>query len=510
MLRRTALTALLLLSADAATTALSPLGAPSLTAEASAADFTGRIKRVRIKRRRSGSGYRLITQTGGDTSGSVAKVETKVRHPSEFLQKDEPLEVVVLDIDVVNRLVGTSTDTGDIAPNATVTVMLSNIEDDDFGWDEEDGYTPEERTKLEILMADGQGEGVGEGGQKVRVRVTNDGALRVIVSNEDRDWDPDTVASIATTLDGETINRVEVEEVRQKWIADLETDLSEYDAVTVETILYDADGAVLDTQTQTVSLTDDGQEPGVNDIKLKETNKGAAKLVTWTTSDGDAASLEVELTDSETGEAVIYTVDDAPVLTERTYLYEGIEFDPGESPEQHYYLCLIDLIDASGDPVGEQYEVELIIPTLEEGEDYAVYTDSFADGTGSVGFLNTGDGYHVVGALWHEDAGQAVSFNLIFEEPFEGPPPLETGVNATIVSQQDKWIQKGGALPSSYDLTATLTTAEGAVLESITASGSGTGSVYTEKLKEGEIVAGTVVTVGDKEVILNIGFKSEG
>ena len=37
------------------------------------------------------------------------------------------------------------------------------------------------------------------------------------------------------------------------------------------------------------------------------------------------------------------------------------------------------------------------------------------------------------------------------------------------------------------------------------ASGSGTGSV-----KEGEIVAGTVVTIGDKEVILNIGFKSEG
>lgn len=43
MLRSTALTALtvmLMLSADAATTALSPLGAPTLTAEAHGADFS--------------------------------------------------------------------------------------------------------------------------------------------------------------------------------------------------------------------------------------------------------------------------------------------------------------------------------------------------------------------------------------------------------------------------------------------------------------------------------------
>ena len=504
MLRRTALTALLLLSADAATTALAPAGAPSLTAAASAADFTGKIKRIRIRKKRVGSGFKVVARTAGDTSGSVASVTTTVFDPLK--PRDENLEVVVLDIDVNNRLVATGSDGSGIGTDGTITVMLSNIEDDDFDWDEEDDYTPEERTRLEITMADGQGEGASEDGRKVRVRLTSDGALRVIVSHEDRDWDPDEVAAIAYS-DGETISTVAIDEVRQKWATDLETDLSDLSAVGVETILYDADGVVLDTQTQTISLTEEA-EPGLDQVSVKETNKGAVKLVTWTTTDGDAASLEVELTDKETGEAALSTVDDTPVLTERTYIYNDIEFDPGESPEDYIYLCLIDMIGPNGDPVGEQHEVELTIPALAEGEDYTVATASFADGTGSVGFLNIGGAYHVVGALWHEDAGEVASFNLIFEEPFEGPAPLETEVNASLVSQKDKWIQKGdGELPDAYDLTATLTTAEGAVLESVTASSSGTGSVYKDG---GGLVPGTVVTIGDKEVILNIGFKSEG
>jgi hypothetical protein len=47
----------------------------------------------------------------------------------------------------------------------------------------------------------------------------------------------------------------------------------------------------------------------------------------------------------------------------------------------------------------------------------------------------------------------------------------------------------------------TITTSDGEVVDAMRASGSGAGSV-----KEGEVVAGTVVTVGDKEVILNNGF----
>ena len=493
MLRRTALTALLLLSADAATTTLAPLGAPALTQAATAADFTGKIKRIRIKKTRVGSGFKVVARTTGDTSDSIDSVETRI-------STGDGAEETVMTAATNSRLVATGGEGSGIDPDGTVTVMLSNDENDDFDWEEGETYSAEERMRLEMTLSSGSGEIIGEAGRKVRARLTSDGALRIIVSNEDRSWDPDTVASIAYTTDGETITRVGIDEVRQRWTANLETDLSAADAVTVQTTLYDAEGVVLDSQIETVALSEE-VDPGIGNVSAKETSKGDAKLVTWTTTSGDVGSLEVALTDPETGEAVLYTVDDDPVLTERTYLSPALEFD--DDPTGSVYLCLIDLIDASGDPVGEQYEVELTMPSLEEGEESALSVVSFADGTGNVSFLNIGDAYYVVGALWHEDVALAESFNLIFEEPFEGPPPLETEVNAELISQRDKWIQKGdGALPDAYDVSVTLTTAEGEVLEELSASSSGTGAVY----RDGNGIVGPRVSVGPKEVLLNIGF----
>lgn len=87
--------------------------------------------------------------------------------------------------------------------------------------------------------------------------------------------------------------------------------------VRIQASIYDGDGLLLDTFQQTSSVEADPAEPGVDQGQVKETRKGAVKLVSWTTSDGDAAALEVEMTDSATGETVLYTVDDTPILTER-------------------------------------------------------------------------------------------------------------------------------------------------------------------------------------------------
>jgi len=47
----------------------------SIGAEAEAADFTGKIKRIKIKKRRTGSGFKVVARTGGDDAGSVASAE---------------------------------------------------------------------------------------------------------------------------------------------------------------------------------------------------------------------------------------------------------------------------------------------------------------------------------------------------------------------------------------------------------------------------------------------------
>ncbi len=498
----TVLAALLLVPADALVTSLTSAAAPGLLSTAQAADFTGRIRNVRIKKKRVGSGFRVVTQTAGEFAG-VASVQTIVRVSGA---SDDVLDELTAQSHANTRVVGFGPDESGLSDGDTVTILLSNDPDDDFDWDDaDDGYTTEERSRLELVYDGDLGEARGEAGQRVRVRVNNRGALRVVLTNDDGSWDPQSVASIGYLLEGQAGIGVTIDEVRQRWVTDVQADLTDYDVVSVETTLLDAQGGIVDTLLETSSLTG-LPAPGLDSIAVRENRRGEAKLVTWTTSEGGPASLSVELTDAETGETTVSAVDSTPAFTERTYTYEGLEFDPGESPTDYVYLCLIDMISAEGDPVGEQYEVELTVPVLAEGEEFAVDVASFADGTGSVSFLNTGDGLHVVGALWNDEAAQAESFNLIFEEPFEGPAPLETEVNVQLVSQFDKWVQTGAvAQVGAYSLTASLTTSDGEVLDTMRASGSGTGSV-----KEGEIVAGTVVTIGDKEVILNIGFKSEG
>jgi len=495
MLRQTALSALLLLTADVTTTALTPLGVDSLTAEASAADFTGRVKRIKIKKKRVGTGYKLSTRAEGTGTDTAASAEVTVSHADT----GELLETLAIDAPARARVFFSVQLTADASTDLTtykVYPQLAEGSDADFTFDDT-GYELDEN-----------GEAIA-GAYKLRAKVTGSGELQVSITHEDRDWDPATISSMKVTDADGGPGWLSLDGIRHTFQADLDLGDNVFeDHLIFRAVLYDSDGSILDDFQQTTTLPTASDAPGFDQISVKETRKGVAKLVTWTTSEGDAAALEVEMTDRATGETVLYTVDDTPILTERTYLHTGLQFDPGEAPDGYTYLCLIDLIDDNGEVVGEQYEVEVVPPSVAEGEDYAFTTVPFADGLGAVGLLNTGDGdYHVVGALWSDDAGQASSFNLVFEEPFEGPAPLETEVTATVVDQLDKWVQKGeGVVPEGYDLTTTLTTAEGVVLETSTVSGGGTGTVF----KDGSIVPGKVVSVGDKEVILNIGFKSEG
>ncbi|MFK7931264.1 MAG: hypothetical protein AB8H79_23980 [Myxococcota bacterium] len=75
MLRYLAFSTVLLLAGEVGLAALSPVAGVSLNTEAHAADFTGRVKRIRIKKKRVGSGFRMTTVVKDDGDGSAPKVQ---------------------------------------------------------------------------------------------------------------------------------------------------------------------------------------------------------------------------------------------------------------------------------------------------------------------------------------------------------------------------------------------------------------------------------------------------
>ncbi len=432
---------------------------------AQAADFTGRVKNIRIKKRRTGSGFKVVVKSEGDEAGSVSSAQVSITDSDGLV-----LEEMTMDSAVRGRVVGSGTlDVSGMSAESTLTLSFADSNGDPFG----------EQQEFEVSV-DGldarTAEGGNDDGWKVRAKVNAEtGALSVVLMNEDKSWDGSGDYTITASLDSGTPVSLSIDEVRQKWTQSTETDLSAYDSVVVDTVLYDADGVVLDSQSETVTLVENTTTPELSKMTLKENKKGNAKLATWTISDGSASALEVDLVDNATGESVMMTVDDTPVRTQQAFVYEGLEFDPGESPADYIYLCLIDLIDEAGDPVGQQYEVELTVPaTNEDGSNNTAYV-TFGDGQGAISLVTNSNGTHAHVAWEGEDVSGA---NIIFEEPYEGPAPLETELNAELLLQFDRWVQVADAgLPANYSLTTTLTTAEGSELDTLSASGSTSGKI---------------------------------
>ena len=475
MLRTLALSALALLALDGLSTVLAPATGLSLTSEAAAADFTGRIRTVRIKKKRVGSGFKIVAVTSGDTAGSVASADVTLTDAAT----GELLEELSLDEGLRGRLVFTA-QLDDLAEGSgaggfTITFKAANLID---GSGDPFGEQQEFEVSVDGLEARTATDTTGDG-WKIRTHINAAGELTVVLGNEDKSWGGAGTVEASVSVDGGPAVALGLDEVRQRFKANLSEDYVFEDHVILRASLMDAEGNVLDTLEQTMSPPSETVEPSLSQATLKETAKGVAKLVSWTQSDGQAASLEVDLVDDATGESVIMTTDDTPVLTQRGYWADSVEFDGGEDPGDYIYLCLIDLIDTSGDPVATQYEVELTVPALSEDGSITDSYALFADGTGAVGFVRDAEGISVHFVYEGDDATSIDSANLIFEEPFEGPAPWDTEVNASLLVQWDKWLQKGDAsVPEDYTLTTTLVTPDGEELDSTTATGGGTGTVY--------------------------------
>jgi hypothetical protein len=437
---------------------------------AHAGGIDAKVKRIRIKRQRTGEGYKVVTQTSNTANSSSTAGSTNSMNVVLSTTDGKLLEETTIKAPSRERVKASATvSTKSLTVKSVLTVSV--YQDANY-----QGEAQEFTVEL-YELDDGYSEGANKYGWKVQATLdTESGELKLLVLNEDGSIGAGNIEKMTVDLDGTTVS-ASVDEVRQRWTYEASTDLSAYESVSVATTFYDGDGALLDSQTETVSVEASASTPELSKVTLKENKKGYAKLATWTISDGSAAALEVDLVDSKSGESVLMTVDDNPVRTQQAFVAENIAFE--DAAEGSTYLVLVEMLDADGMASGEQYEVELTVPKAgEDGSNGTSYV-TFAKGAAQASFVTNANGYHYHLAFENELYAGA---NIIFEEPYEGPAPLETEVSAELAMQFDKWTQVGeSSAPASYELTTSLTDADGNELDTLSATGTGTGRVATTR-----------------------------
>ncbi len=478
MLRKIGLTSLLLLGCDLSASALDP-GGDVLPGAAEAADFTGKIKRIQIKKRRVGSGFKVVARTQGDTADAAGTVKVELV-PLDGGPALAPIPRSVnslyeMDARLSDEGVYTYSFTAEI--NGAKETFLFEGMVLDGPWVED--TTEDGSVSVRMRLADN-----GEGGATAL-----GGALE-----RDHDtlnpWDVGAAMTSGSFTDGTSaLDKATLTSVNERFVGELAVveDPTGYRYQMTSTLL-DATGAVVDVQTEQLTLSDGGEDDGIQTVKLRENKKGVARAVTITNSlDGAVAALEVQLTGKE-GEYVIDAYDTEPVSVERWFQVGGVEFEPGEPPIGHTYIVLADMIDNNGDPFGEQQEFEVSIDGIDErtapngdglpGNTVGVFDAPLTFGTVEVEEDGT---YTFFFAFAGEGAELVEQVNLLFEEPFGGPAPLEIEANFPLVLEWKKWVQKGNAaLPAVGELTVNVVSDEGEVLDSVAASTAGEGAAFVD------------------------------
>lgn len=444
--------------------------------------FKGKIKNVRIKKTRAGSSFKLVSRASGDSPDALGALHTE----ASLALGDEQLPVEVTPGLRRNSAQVVASSPGVVIPEgASVTLTLS-LNEDDFDWDslETDGYTPAERITLTSVGSTST-VGLGENGWKVSARRSPQGALKVVVSHQSSAWSGEGLASLTYQVEGhdDLSGQLTIHEYRQAWVQDLQGELAlleRADAVTLHTTLLDSEGGVVATRSDTSSLQEGSVDPGFDRIRLGETRRGDARLTAITAGQDNIAALEVEVTDLETGEVALSALDQAPVGTAEVFT-QSLEFDPGDSPAGSVYRMLLEGLNPEGAPIGEQYEADLPVfgPECTPQSCPEAAWIPFAQGQGRAAVIQNGEAFE----LWVITSGELEGFDAfagVFEEPFEGPTPLETEVVMPRLAQFNQWTTCGGAgLPASYSFQAQALNEDGQVLDEVQGSGAGAGNVYS-------------------------------
>lgn len=443
----------------AAETAVS-ITAPGLNVgSADAADFTGRIKRIRIKKRRVGEGFKLSTQTTGNGSS-----ETEVASAKAVLTdaNGSTIETVTLGTAFHGTVVA-STTTTDAEMGDSITITLAG--DDSV------------ESQVTVALKNGKGQGTNDDGWKAKATLNAQGTLRVVVMNEDRDWDGAALTSVSVTGENSaSALSMDLTGNDKSLQATLSTDLDTYSTVTATITLFDADGVEIESASQDFEFdgTDALEDAPLDSIDIESTEKGIS-LTTWTVNDGSDLALEVDLTDAETGKSVLMTVDDTPMLNQQSYALGPIAFK--DAPDGSTYALTVDGLVLGGVPQWSM-DSKVTMPKYASGSETSSY-QVFEDLSGAVGFVqdDTGIYLHVIYEGEKPVDGIAITVATV-----DGPVPIDVDykeIDMEMVGSWSKWVQSSEtALPELWEVTVTVTTADGEQVQTSTTTGSGDGSVY--------------------------------
>ena len=516
MTRKLSLCVLLLLSADYVTTASGLMPGQ----EAVAADFTGKIRRIRIRRKRVGSSFKVVVRSG-DSGGEEAG---GVKVSFEALDGGPAIAAVSMATPRTQRITYAAEATLDADETYSFTSAFSVGETD---------YS----LSIEGLTVGGPWieDKTADGLLGLRVRLGEDGTV-YLNGALDRDHDGsvlDDIGDIVATspvklITGSAIKGGVLGGSSGKTVsmgspaitADSERRVAALDSggedptgytYAVTTTLLDPEGRAVDTLSEQITFTDEGEDDGIQKIRLSEDRKGRARAATLTSSlRGDVAALEVQLTDSD-GEMMIDAYDTEPVSTERWFQVGGLSFEGGEDPTDSAYLVLVDMYDSGGSIVGDQQEFEVSVDGLEartapNGDGLPSNTVATFSGPLLFGTIESEDDgtYTVFVASAAEEVELVESVSLTFEEPFDGPPPTSTELTLPLALEWKKWVQKGdlGLPDDAASLSVTVVSDEGAVLDSAAATTSGSGVAYradgaTGASKYGDILIDGVPLIFD-------------
>ena len=310
------------------------LGAALLPSFAEAADFTGKIKRLSIKKRKVGqSQYRAVVRTS--TEGAVP-AEVLISYEGLDAGAPEGPPVVATEPASATILLAAPIELGvpaDEEPTGAITVECIPMS--------AAGAPIADPFALVLPLTDGTADPVeftwerGDGAATFSVVPgTTDATLSIDLDSGD--WGPDDLAWLATTIleeDGVEgvvgqAPEVYVASSEARWVADLPIDPSGY-RYNVTAEAFDASGE-LGASAVVMRSSGDADLPGpIQQVKVAEKPNGDFKVVTWAALSGanTGADLELLVTDSAGN-----VLRDAPMnVVESTghFVYEG----PFEGPE---------------------------------------------------------------------------------------------------------------------------------------------------------------------------------
>lgn len=423
---------------------------------AEAADFTGKIKRIRIKKTRAGSQFKVVART--QSSSSSSRAGTTVT--TSFVPLDGGPELatqVATDPKHVTSRWSTVAELPFGEGEPTVDVFL--LHTDGTSSSATLALTPGARTGWTV--AEGAGAPLRVDAAWLDGAEPGTSRIRVFVRGNTADWDPTELAAVdaAVSLDGAVVpsGAPAEDRVNDRFVTTLApiADPTGF-SYSVTTTVADAGGATLDTQTETVVVgADDVAPTGPQGIRASTRANGTARIRAATLSGMELASpVTVSLTDAATGTVVIEETLTTPTERVRFFNVADLEFD--DVPIGQTYLVVVDLVDASGTVVGAQREMEARV--LGADELAVASPGEGSDGMGPVGVMlyEQEDGGFGAYVEVHGTAFDVAAATVTFEEPFEGPTPLETEVTAEVFQTRTTWqTTSAAAAPEVGVLTIT-------------------------------------------------------